>query len=208
MVSLKEREDGYKHAELLAPFIEEIKNQHPGDFSKLQAVAVSGGPGSYTGLRIGVSLAKGLCYALQLPLIEISTLQAMTYGAIRHYKEEALYCPMLDARRMEVYNAIYNHHLENIEGVQAAVVEENIFENYLERNSMYFFGNGAGKLQEVIRHPRAIFVGYNFISARYMGTLAREKFQNKEFADLAYYEPFYLKSFEAIKSKNPLQNLS
>lgn len=185
--------DQYSHSEKLTLFIEQILKNQQKSFSDLDAVAVSKGPGSYTGLRIGVSTAKGICYAIDKPLISISTLETMAYDMSLQYPE-AIYCPMLDARRMEVYCAFYG----NIESdIEAKVLDQNSFKEELDKHSIIFFGDGSDKFKEIIDHPNAKFVDSVFPSATNMGVLAQLAFQNKKFEDVAYFEPFYLKDFVA-----------
>ena len=166
---------------------------------KVDAVALSMGPGSYTGLRIGTSTAKGLCYALDIPLIAISTLKAMAFAMAKNEKS-AIYCPMIDARRMEVFSALYDVNNKQLRGVQADVVDENTYVEFLS-NEIIFFGDGSLKCQEIINHKNAKFIlGIN-PSAKNLGILAKAKFENKDFEDVAYFEPYYLKDFVAGKKK-------
>jgi tRNA threonylcarbamoyladenosine biosynthesis protein TsaB len=181
----------------------------------LDAVSVSEGPGSYTGLRIGVSAAKGICYAANIPLIAIPTLEIM----LAHLKREAeqkqmipqdadLFVPMIDARRMEVYNCIFATQKRIIREVQAEIIDKNSFASYLKTNTLVFFGDGSNKCQDVISHKNAIFVNGILPDAQYMIEIAEQKFAENQFVDLAYYEPFYLKAFQATVPKNSvLKNL-
>lgn len=196
--------DGPSHAALLGVFIEEALTVLKDKSLKPDAVAVSGGPGSYTGLRIGVSMAKGLCFGYDIPLIHLSTLGVMASGAIHKRKEaNALYCAMLDARRMEVYAAIYNADMQVIREVSADIVTEETYASYLaDYPTVYFFGNGADKCKEVITSPKAVFVEDIHPLATDMIPFAEEAFLNKQFEDVAYYEPFYLKEFVATVPKN------
>jgi len=180
--------------------------------SSLDAIAVSKGPGSYTGLRIGVSVAKGLCYALEIPLIGIGTIDAMgiftaqnlgQFSDIR-LNENLLFCPMIDARRMEVYTALYNYKGERIKSVSAEIINADSFSNYLAKNKIFFFGNGAEKCKKQLTHPNTVFEGPLKASARFMQKLAEEKFKKNKFEDIAYFEPFYLKNFIATIPKNKL----
>ena len=179
-------------------------------FANLDAIAVSGGPGSYTGLRIGVSTAKGLCYASGLPLIAIPSLEAMAHKVIHDAPryglpadESMLYCPMIDARRMEVYAAIYNGKMHNIRDIQADIIDHLSFADLLQHQKIVFFGNGADKCKSSIQHPNALFLDQITTSATYMAVPAEEAFKTSAFVDVAYYEPYYLKDFVAtIPSKN------
>ena len=189
--------DGYTHAEQLTLFIEEVVNSAAISLKDVDAVALSKGPGSYTGLRIGTSTAKGLCYALEIPLLAISTLKAMAF-AMTESKKSAIYCPMIDARRMEVFSALFDKNNKEIRGVQADVVDEKTYAEFLE-NEVLFFGDGALKCKEIINHKNAKFIEGIFPSAKDIGILANTKFENKEFEDVAYFEPYYLKDFVAGK---------
>lgn len=202
LLDSEEQYGAYSHAENLASFAQKLLSRNNLTFSDLQAIAVSKGPGSYTGLRIGVSFAKGLCFSLQIPLISVDTLAQMASGLVQAQKDEnALYCPMIDARRMEVYAALYNKDLEQVRGIEAEVIDENAYALFLGQQKVYFFGDGSAKCQEVIQHPNAHFVSFDAPSARYMGPLAWKAYHQKQFEDVAYFEPFYLKEFVAIKSK-------
>ena len=187
--------DGYTHAEQLNLFVQDVIDSANITLSKVEAVALSMGPGSYTGLRIGTSTAKGLCYALDIPLIAISTLKAMAFAMAKN-KNSAVYCPMIDARRMEVFSALYDVNNKEIRGVQADIVDENTYSEFL-RNEILFFGNGSLKCQEIISHKNAKFVEGIYPSAKNLGILAKSKFEKKDFEDVAYFEPYYLKDFVA-----------
>ena len=191
--------DGYTHAEQLTSFIQDVIGSANITLNKVEAVALSMGPGSYTGLRIGTSTAKGLCYALDIPLISISTLKAMAFAMSKNEKS-AIFCPMIDARRMEVFSALYDVDNKQIRGVQADVVDENTYAEFL-RNEILFFGDGSLKCQEIINHKNAKFIEGIHPSAMNLGILANAKFENKDFEDLAYFEPYYLKDFVAGKKK-------
>lgn len=207
----KESREGLNHSQLLTVFIDEIFRESNFDPTQLNAVAVSKGPGSYTGLRIGVSVAKGLCYSLGIPLIAIGTIDALGKFTAAHNDEQvpdltntddALFCPMIDARRMEVYTALFNAKGEKIEPVSAKIIDENSFAEYLKHHSVVFFGNGAEKCKPALTHPNALFSGPLKASARFMIKLAEEKYNKNEFEDVAYFEPFYLKNFIATVPKN------
>jgi len=190
-------EDGYSHAEKLHLFIEEILKESNTNFQDLNAVAVSKGPGSYTGLRIGVSAAKGICYALNIPLISVDTLQVLAKQA---KIEEGLIIPMLDARRMEVYSAVFDRNYNKIMDVQAEVLTP---ESYAEiEESAYFIGDCQEKCKTVLNKPNFHFVSnIIFPSANEMSALSYQKFANNEFEDVAYFEPFYLKDFMITKKQ-------
>ena len=206
MLACKETNQGYTHAENLTPFIQEVMQQAGCQFHELDAIAVSRGPGSYTGLRIGVSTAKGLCFALDKPLISVNTLQSLTLAAIRKIETnahdtsrinaEVVYCPMLDARRMEVYCAIYDSSLTEISPVQAKVIDEAAFAELLVKHKVLFFGDGSSKCKELLNsNKNAVFVDDIVPSAQGMAKLAELNYQQQLFEDTAYFEPFYLKEF-------------
>lgn len=202
VIALRESSEKNIHASMTAVFVNEVfeeVNLKPDD---LQAVVVSKGPGSYTGLRIGVSTAKGLCYALDKPLIAVETLQAMAKGLLSKKSEDALYCPMIDARRMEVYSALFNRNNEKVRATKAEIIDERSFAEYLIDQKIIFFGNGAPKCKAMLGdHPNAIFVDDFKPSAKYLIEIALEKYQIKQFEDTAYFEPFYLKDFVAGKPR-------
>lgn len=201
LVALKEEGGQYSHAEKLAVFIEALFQESELTPQDLSAVAVSKGPGSYTGLRIGVSMAKGLCFALNIPLIAIDTLKSMAWGVAQQKLDKALLCPMVDARRMEVYTAMFTNELETKKPVEAVIVDENYLQQELEDNLVYIFGNGAEKCTSLLNHSNLKYIENQLPSASKMGELAMEKFLNEQFEDVAYFEPFYLKDFIAIKGK-------
>lgn len=191
--------DNYSHAEKLTLFISEVLQTIDISINDLSAVAVSKGPGSYTGLRIGVAVAKGLCYSLDIPLIAVSTLKAMAYG-LSIDEEFELFCPMIDARRMEVFSAIYNKENQEIRGVQADIVDDSTYKYYLSKKVL-FFGDGAIKCRSVINNSHAFFKEDIYPSSKYIGVLAFNKYKNKIFEDIAYFEPYYLKDF-VVGKKN------
>lgn len=204
VADLIEDGEGMNHARLMSVFVQEIMRRNKLGFDTLSAVAVSKGPGSYTGLRIGVSLAKGLCYANHIPLIAVSPLQAMSAHVVAERNrlglpdsEDLLFCPMIDARRMEVYLALFDRHLHEVEGVKAKVIDEHSFRGILDQRPVAFFGNGSAKLEPVITHPNALFIPAIKTSAQFMCSLSDKAFENKQFVDVAYFEPFYLKDFVA-----------
>jgi tRNA threonylcarbamoyladenosine biosynthesis protein TsaB len=200
IIALKEQNsDGYTHAEQLTLFIEEVIKSANLPLKEIEAIAISKGPGSYTGLRIGTSTAKGLCYALNIPLISISTLKAMAFTMAKNHVSD-MYCPMIDARRMEVFSAVYDEGNNEIRKIQADVVDEQTYANFLN-NEVLFFGDGALKCKEIINHKNAKFLEGVYPSAKDLGKSAYAKFMNKDFEDVAYFEPFYLKDFVAGKKK-------
>ena len=199
--------EGPSHAVSCGVFVEEALSFAESHAIPLDAVAVSQGPGSYTGLRIGASTAKGVCYGRGVPLIALPTLEVMCVPVLLYHDEvpdDALLVPMIDARRMEVYAAVYDRALREVRPIGADVVEAGTYLPYLERGPVCFFGNGAAKCREVIRHPNAIFIPDIHPLARHMCPLAERAVARGEYQDVAYFEPFYLKEFIAIKSKNLL----
>ncbi|MBT7895742.1 MAG: tRNA (adenosine(37)-N6)-threonylcarbamoyltransferase complex dimerization subunit type 1 TsaB [Flavobacteriales bacterium] len=185
--------DKFSHSEKLSLYISEVVKEADISFSQLKAVAVSMGPGSYTGLRIGVSSAKGLCYALDIPLIAISTLKSMAYEMSRIEKAD-LYCPMIDARRMEVYSAFYDAENNMIRKICADIIDKDSYKKELS-NKVIFFGDGAEKIHSTINNKNAFFISNFHPSARFLGALAYNKFLASDFEDTAYFEPYYLKDF-------------
>jgi tRNA threonylcarbamoyladenosine biosynthesis protein TsaB len=167
----------------------------------IQAVAITSGPGSYTGLRIGTSTAKGLCYALDIPLIAVGTLQLLAFEGARHNASNAMLCPMIDARRMEVYCMVADPQLRIVEPVAAMVIDGNSFSELLQQGKMLFFGNGAPKCREVITHANASFVADIYPNAADLGVLADEKYRSGDFEDPGAFKPFYLKEFAAKKPR-------
>lgn len=195
---------GQNHAMLVTVYINELLEESNLTMEQIDAVAVSGGPGSYTGLRIGVSVAKGICYASHLPLIAISSLEAMAHFVIcnkenLHLPENGnlLLCPMIDARRMEVYTAFYDINVVQIRKIQADIIDHESYLEYLNASHVLFFGNGALKCHQAIAHPNAQFIDGITTSAKSMAPLAEKEFNLQKFVDVAYYEPFYLKDFVA-----------
>lgn len=194
ILALKEDySDNFSHAERLHLFIKEVLAENHIELSALNAVAVSKGPGSYTGLRIGVSAAKGLCFALDIPLISVSTLTALAYQV----KEEGFTVPMLDARRMEVYAAAFNSNKEQIRDTAAVILAQDSFSDLLEQGKVTFIGTGVSKFREICNHPNAVFVEGKLPSAGEMVSLATSKFNISDFENVAYFEPYYLKDFIA-----------
>ncbi len=195
LLALKEdKSNNYSHAEKLHVFIDEILKENKLNVTDLDAIAVSKGPGSYTGLRIGVSSAKGLCFSLDIPLISIATLASL---AAQVELEKGFVIPMLDARRMEVYSAIFDEKLNEIRETKAEILDENSFTDYLEKDKILFIGNGVEKFQAICTHSNAEFILDKLPSAREMCTLAEAKYKKSDTEDVAYFEPYYLKDFIA-----------
>lgn len=204
VLAFKQVNERNLHAEVITRFIEEIISNAGYSYSDLDAIAVSCGPGSYTGLRIGISTAKGLCFGLDKPLIAIETLEAMVSGVISMdeygIKEDLLLCPMIDARRMEVYTAVFNTKGEKLKPTTASIIDENSFADILKDHKVLFFGDGAEKCFNVLnKNPNALYLPAFVNSATWLTQIAAEKFKNKEFEDVAYFEPYYLKDFIAGK---------
>lgn len=198
--SLKEINNGnYSHAEMLHPLILEALKESNIEFSKIDAVAVGKGPGSYTGLRIGVSAAKGLCFANSLPLISINSLEILAHT--QQIEDQGCLVPMIDARRMEVYSSIFDMNHNLIGETKAEIIDQNSYSKSLEKGNVYFFGDGADKCKEVITHNNARFIDEQFPSANQMGILSYEKYKKLDFENVAYFEPFYLKDFIATREK-------
>lgn len=196
--------DGPSHAALLGVYVEEALAVLKAKALTLDAVAVSSGPGSYTGLRIGVSVAKGLCFGYGIPLIGIPTLDILAATAIQQRPQPTggLYCAMLDARRMEVYATIYDAGLNTVRATSADIVDEHTYSAYLEKETVCFFGNGAEKCRDVITSPNAVFIDGIHPLAINMVPLTEKAFAEGKFEDTAYFEPFYLKEFQATVAKN------
>lgn len=207
-MSIFSKEDfkGPSHAVSLGVFVDEALSFVDSYAIPLDAVAVSCGPGSYTGLRIGVSMAKGICYGRNLPLIGLPTLQVLCVPVLLYsdLPEDALLCPMIDARRMEVYAAVYDRALKPKREISADIVDEDSYLNFLDRYPVYFFGNGAAKCRKKITHPHAHFIENVYPLAKMMFPLAEKAIANQEYKDVAYFEPFYLKEFIASQPKKLL----
>ncbi len=196
--------DGPSHAQKLGSFVDEALSFTDNHAIPFDAVAVSCGPGSYTGLRIGVSMAKGVCYGRDLRLIALPTLEVMCVPVLLKYDdlpEDALLCPMIDARRMEVYTAVYTRSLRPVIETNAMIIDENSMKELLEKHPVYFFGNGSDKCKDVISHPNAHFIDNIKPLAKNMCPLAEKAIANEQYADVAYFEPLYLKDFVATKAK-------
>lgn len=202
LLHYKETDNGFTHAENLHLFIAELLKECSLEPNQLSAVAVSRGPGSYTGLRIGVSTAKGLAFALNIPLIAVDTLQVMANQALSLSKENALYCPMIDARRMEVYTCLYDGGLITKQEVEALIVDENSIQKFKSATNTYFFGDGMDKCREILQTlPNARFMDHIRPSSQFMCSLTYRSFLGKKFEDVAYFEPFYLKDFLILQKK-------
>lgn len=198
---------GPNHAERLGVFVDEALSFTDSHAIPFDAVAVSCGPGSYTGLRIGVSMAKGVCYARSLKLVAVPTLELLCVPVLLREviaEESALLCPMLDARRMEVYAALYDRGLNTVREIRADVVDEQTYKPWLDERPVYFFGNGAKKCMDIIAHPNARYLDGVEPIAKWMQPLAERRFLNGRFEDVAYFVPFYLKDFVAKMPHNPL----
>ena len=200
------------HSSLLVPLINDILKQNRVGADQLDAIAVSKGPGSYTGLRIGVSTAKGMAYATKNKLIAVNTLQALASGvmhspafsALNKTNSIDLLCPMIDARRMEVYSAVYTTDNELYKEVSAEIITTGSYVSLLDHHKVLFFGNGARKCIESIRHPNAFFLDGIETSARFMVPLSAALFHSGSFENVAYFEPFYLKDFVPTTPKNKI----
>jgi tRNA threonylcarbamoyladenosine biosynthesis protein TsaB len=202
-LSKQEANEGYTHAENLHVFIEQVLRDAGKNSGQLDAVAVGSGPGSYTGLRIGVSSAKGLAYALQIPLISVNTLQTMSAVAAAEIKTDIFLCPMLDARRMEVYTAILDEKLEFVKETSAQIIDEKNLSWFNMNKPLCFFGDGMPKCKSVLEKiPGATFIEGIVPSSSALANLSWQKFQNQTFEDVAYFEPFYLKDFLIKEPKN------
>lgn len=201
----EEDNSGFAHAEKLTALTEILLKKAEMEFQELDAVSVSYGPGSYTGLRIGMSAAKGFCYALNIPLITVSTLKSMANGALQLpdvqnllLHENVLLCPMLDARRMEVYAAFFDNQLNETRSPSADVIDQNAYSDLLRNNKILFFGTGATKCKPILSpRPNTYFFDEFKLSATHLIPLAHTAFKEKQFADTAYSEPFYLKEFRS-----------
>ncbi len=196
-VALKELSNGYSHAENLLMFIKDVLTNQNIDYSSLCAIAISKGPGSYTGLRIGVSTAKGLCYALGIPLVSVETLEVL---AKQVKVSEGFIVPMIDARRFEAYTKIFTSNYKQHREIQAEILTENSFKELLSESKIVFVGNKTEKTKEMIQHKNASFID-TLPSANQMSELAYNKFKKNDIEDVAYFEPYYLKDFLVTPSK-------
>ena len=198
MVLKEDYGNGYSHAEKLHVYVDEVLKEAKISTLQLDAIAVSKGPGSYTGLRIGVSAAKGLAFALNIPLISVSTLEALAHQV---KADSGLIVPMLDARRLEVYSAIFDTQFNSIRAIEAQVLDETSFQSYLLENKVYFIGDGVAKTKALLDNNNAVFIENKLPSADQMSALSFNKYKKSDTEDVAYFEPYYLKDFVAIKSK-------
>ena len=206
LISLRESDEERSHARSLTRFIRECFRESGKKMSDLDAINVSKGPGSYTGLRIGVSTTKGIAYARNIPVIATGTLQVMVSAAVDNQEfinqsvssdQDILFCPMIDARRMEVFTGLFNPDGTIYRDISAEIIEEDSFSGILDSKRIYFFGDGSDKCRGILKHENAIFLPDVHPSARYMIGLALEAFRNSRFEDVAYFEPYYLKEFIA-----------
>ena len=198
LVLKEDYDNNYSHAERLHVYINSVLKEANINSSQLDAIAVSKGPGSYTGLRIGVSAAKGLCFALDIPLISISTLKSLSHQV---KIDEGYIVPMLDARRLEVYSAIFDADYNQVRETQAQVLDETSFSSYLDNNKVTFIGNGVSKTKALISHHNAIFIDDKLPSANELSQLSYYKYKKNDIEYVAYFEPYYLKDFVALKPK-------
>ena len=199
ILAIKELNNGnYSHAEVLHPFIVDVLKESNLSSKDINAVAVSKGPGSYTGLRIGVSAAKGLCFTFDKPLISIDTLSSLSHSISI---EKGIIVPMIDARRMEVYAAVYDVNHQQIRKIKAEIIDESSYSEYLDNNKVYFLGDGVQKCKEIIKHKNAVFMDEKFPSSKEMAQLSFDKYKISDIENVAYFEPFYLKDFIVIPEK-------
>lgn len=201
IVSMKENNTPtYSHAEQLHVFIKECMDESGYEMNDLEAIAVSMGPGSYTGLRIGVSAAKGLCFALDIPLISISTLKSLAEQLDVSKGEYII--PVLDARRMEVYSAVFDANMNQIRDTQAEIIDEESFQEYISKNTVHFIGSGAEKIRGILPDVNAEFYINAVPSAKEMAPISFDKFKKENFESVAYFEPYYLKDFLITQKKS------
>ncbi len=198
LVLKEDYNNNYSHAERLHNYIDDVVKKAKITLKDLNAISVSKGPGSYTGLRIGVSAVKGLCFALDKPLISIATLEALAHQV---NIEDGVIVAMLDARRMEVYSAIFDSNYKQVRETEAQILNIESFGEYLEQGKVYFIGNGVSKTKELISHSNAVFIENKLPSANELSALAFNKFKLNDIEDVAYFEPYYLKDFIALKPK-------
>ena len=204
-IDFEEVNDGYSHAEKLGVFADELLKRNHFSPSDLDAIAVSKGPGSYTGLRIGVSLAKGLCFGADKPLIAIDTLKQMCLNSVVQDViseiEDPVLCPMLDARRMEVYTALFDKEIESLNDISPVILDETSFAEELQKHTMLFFGNGSEKFKPLCLSQNGRFLNGIWPSASQMTSLSEKSYIEENYEDVAYFEPFYLKDFQATTPK-------
>jgi tRNA threonylcarbamoyladenosine biosynthesis protein TsaB len=213
VISQRETLEEKSHAARLTVFIEEVLKEGNVNIDDLDAIAVGKGPGSYTGLRIGVSTAKGLCYGANLPLIAIDTLSILFKQVVTHSTTgiqklltcpDTLFCPMIDARRMEVFTCLFDSQGGVAEPVAARIIDQHTFQQHFAEHTIVFFGSGMEKCRDVLYHPKAVFISGVFPHSSSLALLAEEKFIQSLFENIAYFEPFYLKDFIATTSKKGL----
>jgi tRNA threonylcarbamoyladenosine biosynthesis protein TsaB len=211
LIAQRETQEEKSHAARLTVYIDEILHEQGLKIRDLHAIAIGKGPGSYTGLRIGVSTAKGLCYGAGIPLIALSTLQIMTNYAREICRERSiplddntLLCPMIDARRMEVFSCLHNISGEEKAPISAKIIDSVTYSGYLQTSKIFFFGSGMDKCRQILSHPNAFFLDEIYPHAAALVALSEEKYQKKQFENLAYFEPFYLKEFVATVPKKGL----
>ena len=202
LVSIQEvHTEQFSHSENLHVFIERVLKESNLQPKAIKAIAISAGPGSYTGLRIGVATAKGLCYGWDIPLIALPTLRILAEQVSYEFTDIEYIIPMIDARRMEVFTAVYSHDFSPILGERAEILTESTFDTYLNKGKTIFLGDGITKFQAICKHKNAYYWENKFPSAKQMGRLALEKYQAQAFEDIAYFEPFYLKEVYLVKSE-------
>ena len=202
LVSIREvHTEQFSHSENLHVFIEQVLKESNLQPKAIKAIAISAGPGSYTGLRIGVATAKGLCYGWDIPLIALPTLRILAEQVSYEFTDIEYIIPMIDARRMEVFTAVYSHDFSPILGERAEILTESTFDTYLNKGKTIFLGDGITKFQAICKHKNAYFWQNKFPSAKQMSRLALEKYQAQAFEDIAYFEPFYLKEVYLVKSE-------
>ncbi len=211
LMSGRREDEGNSHATRLTVLIHELFDDPEVEIAinEIDAVAVSSGPGSYTGLRIGVSTAKGLCFALDKPLIALPSLFVLAWPVVSgksqiELEKDSWFCPMIDARRMEVYSAIFDYKMEQQRETAAEIIESGSYRNLLDKRRIWFFGNGADKCRTKIEHPNAHFLPHRVPLAQHMAVPAFDAWQKQSFEDVAYFEPFYLKDFVATLPKNKI----
>ncbi len=204
-IALKELDERNIHATSITNFIDDVMQQANKSYTDLSAVAVAKGPGSYTGLRIGVSTAKGLCFALDIPLISVNTLEMMVEGYLENNGVFSGYVvPMLDARRMEVFTGIWDCKMNLVENTAAVILDENYLHDLISEHKVAFIGDGAPKFSILVKNEHAVFPDENYNSAKYLSKSAFSRFQSSKFDDVAYFEPYYLKDFMVIQPKKKL----
>ncbi|MGQ1889389.1 tRNA (adenosine(37)-N6)-threonylcarbamoyltransferase complex dimerization subunit type 1 TsaB [Thermophagus sp. OGC60D27] len=208
VIAARQNNEGNSHATQLTLLIQDLFNDSAviPDISDIDAVAVSSGPGSYTGLRIGVSTAKGICFAMDKPLIAVSSLAILAWPVVQQRvvddsESDPWYCPMIDARRMEVYTAMFDQNMVQQRNTSADIIDQNSYQDILEQRKVFFFGNGAGKCKDSLGHSNAVFLDDEGPLARNMATMANDSWLRRRFEDVAYFEPFYLKDFIATTPK-------